>query len=282
MDRYLFEQFVFEMEEDLYDKACLALAKEARNTVKVSNVGKITFNYYPPEPSHLQFVVEGFIDNNSAQLCDVKVHHVSPDVWKLRIVTPISECDGSYLATRPDGNGLVAIRLVNEHVLGDIKPDIIIEAQMVAFALNVNIYQDDVAYKNSVRPDEIDKKILMKDGLVVATDYLANNSANLTDEERQNREHGFDNLVDICGTITNCNKFPLHMFGTDLSNYYMANVMTDYGQIKIIIAQTLLPEGVEGFGVGNIIVGKVMLSGDVCIYDYDKYVSPMTKTSDAG
>ena len=117
----------------------------------------------------------------------------------------------------------------------------------------------------------------MKDGLVVATDYLVNNNANLTPEERNNKEHCFDNLVDICGTITMCNKFSLNMFDMNLNNYYMANVMTDFGPLKIFIAQPLFPKNIEGFGAGNVIVGKVMLSGDVCIYDYDKYISSLNK-----
>ena len=67
------------------------------------------------------------------------------------------------------------------------------------------------------------------------------------------------------------------MFNMDLNNYYMANVMTDFGQLKIFIARPLFPNDIEGFAAGNVIVGKVMLSGDVCIYDYDKYSSMLNK-----
>lgn len=120
---------------------------------------------------------------------------------------------------------------------------------------------------------------MMKDGIVVAANYLVNNNANLTAEERNNKDHCFDNIVDICGTITTCNKFSLNMFHMDMNNYYMANVMTDFGPLKIFIAQPLFPKGIEGFGVGNVIVGKVMLSGDVCIYDYEKYASQINEQS---
>ena len=57
----------------------------------------------------------------------------------------------------------------------------------------------------------------------------------------------------------------------------MANVMTDFGPLKIFIARPLFPKDIKGFGVGNVIAGKVMLSGDVCIYDYDKYIFPLNK-----
>ena len=277
MDRYLFDKFVFEMDDELYDNSCIVIAQMADNIVKTPHSNRVTFNYYPQEHHQLQLVVQGCLDDGTVQIDDVKMHHTSEDVWKLKIVTAINECEGSYLVTRPDENGLTAIRLVNEQVLDNIENDSTIEAQVVAFAVDVNVYQDKTAYANSVTPSIDGQKLLMKDGLVVATNYLVNNNANLTDEERKNKEHCFDNIVDICGTITTCNKFSLNMFNMDLNNYYMANVMTDFGPLEIFIAQPLFPKDIEGFGAGNVIVGKVMLSGDVCIYDYDKYISPRSK-----
>lgn len=273
MDRYLFDKFVFETDDEIYDKSCIALTKMANNIIRHPSTNKVTFNYYPHNPSRLQFVVEGTLDDNNAQIGDVKIHHTSEDVWKLKIVAPIQECEGSFLATRPDGNGLIAVRLVNEQVLGDIESDSLVEAQVVAFALDVHIYPDETAYADSVSPLKDGEKLLIADGLILATDFLVNNSANLTDEERQGKDHTLDQLVDVRGTITMCYKYPLHMFGTDLNSYYLANIMTDFGQVKVIIPQPLFPKDIKGFGTGNVIVAKVMLSGDVCIYDYDKYIS---------
>ena len=277
MDRYLFNKFVFEMDDELYDNSCVAIAQMSENIVKTPHSNKVTFNYYPQEQHELQLVAQGYLDDGKVQIEDVKIHHAAQDVWKLKIVTAIAECDNSYLATCPDGNGLAAIRLVNEQVLETLESDSIIEAQVVAFAIDVNIYENEEAYADSVTPSADGQKLLMKDGLVVATDYLVNNNANLTAEERNNKEHCFDNLVDICGTITMCNKFSLNMFDMNLNNYYMANVMTDFGPLKIFIAQPLFPKNIKGFQNGNVIVGKVMLSGDVCIYDYDKYISLLNK-----
>ncbi|MDO4608703.1 MAG: hypothetical protein Q4B40_05895 [Clostridia bacterium] len=270
MDRYLFEKFVFPFDDELYENACMLLAQQAENIIRKPNSEKVTFNYYPQVPSRLQFVVEGIWTDNSIGISGVKVHHTSEDVWKLKIVTSIKDCDRSYLATRPDGGGLVAVRLVNEHVLDKIEENNIVEAQMVAFAIDINIYQDENAYHEAQG-----EKILMADGLVIATNFLVNNSANLTEEERNAKEHCLDNLVDICGTITNCFKYPLKMFDMDFNSYYIANIMTDFGQLKVVIPRSLFPKDINGFFAGNVIVGKVVLSGDVCIYDYDKYLSPL-------
>ena len=42
------------------------------------------------------------------------------------------------------------------------------------------------------------------------------------------------------------------MFDTKLNSYYIANVMTDFGQLKVIIAQPLFPKNMTGFGAGNV------------------------------
>ena len=251
--------------------ATLDLSGNTFDDNSVINYGTIT--------SKINVVV---LDNGTVQIDGARVHHVSPDVWKLKIVTSISHCDNSYLATGLDGNGLVAVRLVNEHVLGNINTDAIIEVQMVAFAVDAKIYEDYEAYKNSASPSEKKETILMKDGLAVATDFLINNSAHLTEEERSAKNHCFDNLVDVCGTITMCYKYPLEMFDSKLNSYYIANIITDFGELKIIIAQPLFPKDLAGFGAGNVFVGKVMLSGDVCIYDYEKFVSELKKTAVKG
>lgn len=271
MDRYLFEKFVFELDDETYENACIVLAQQARNIVKCPGTEKVTFNHYPQNSDRLQLVVEGTMNDKTVQIEGVRMHHVSPDVWKMKVIGSVSDCDNSYLATRSDGNGFVAVRLVNEQVLENIEKERIIEAQMVAFAVDANIYQDYDAYKNSIPPESV----LMADGLVVATDFLVNNSAHLTEEERNAKEHCFDNLVDVCGTITMCYKYPLEMFDTKLNSYYIANIMTDFGQLKVIIAQPLFPKNMTGFGAGNVFVGKVLLSGDVCIYDYEKYASQL-------
>ena len=271
MDRYLFEKFVFEFDDETYENACIFLAQQAENIVKCPGTEKVTFNNYPQNPNRLQLVVEGTMKDKTVQIDGVRLHHVSPDVWKMKVIGSVCDCDNSYLATRSDGNGFVAVRLVNEQVLEDIEKERIIEAQMVAFAVDANIYQDYDAYKNSTPPESV----LMADGLVVATDFLVNNSAKLTEEERKAKEHCFDNLVDVCGTITMCYKYPLEMFGTKLNSYYIANIMTDFGQLKVIIAQPIFPKDMAGFGAGNVFVGKVLLSGDVCIYDYEKYASKL-------
>lgn len=73
------------------------------------------------------------------------------------------------------------------------------------------------------------------------------------------------------------------MFDMDLNNYYTAEVETEFGRMQIVIPTPMIPEGLKGFGSGNIIAGKLILSGDVCIDDYEKYTKECkTKLEDGG
>jgi len=49
MDRYLFDKFVFEMDDELYGNSCIAFAKMAKSIVNKPNQEKVTFNYYPQD-----------------------------------------------------------------------------------------------------------------------------------------------------------------------------------------------------------------------------------------
>lgn len=273
MERFLFNQFVFNMEDDTFSDTCVALAKMSENIVRGPDSSKVTFNYYPQTPKRLQFVIDGEIEEKSVCPYDIKVHHVSEDVWKMKIVNELEGHENTYLATREDGDGLIAIRLVNGQVLESVASGDVIEAQVVAFGMGISIFENEDTYANSIEEAKDGSKYLIGDGTIIPSNFLVNNSAKLTKEEREQRDHSFDNLVDIRGTITNCFKYPLRMFDMDLNSYYIANVATKFGQLKIIIPRPLFPKDITGFGVGNVIAGKVLISGDVCIYDYEKYAS---------
>lgn len=279
MDIYLFESFVFELEdEETLFQSLVIFAKQSENMVEKEGNSKVTFNYYPQEQKRLQLIVEANKNEEGVSFNYMKVHHTSPDVWKLKIINPLSDFDDCYLASREDGSGCVIIRLVNEQVLGEIKPGDVIEAQVVGMALAIDIFENEEEYYEKAPASKDGQKYLMGDGAIIPTNLLINNNANLTEEERKEREHYFDNLVDFKGTIKLCFKYPLQMYGKNVNDYYIAQVETEYGDLHVVIPQPMMPERIKGFGVGNVIAGKILLSGDVCIDDYEKYAKGIALT----
>ena len=275
MDRYLFECFVFEMKDDMMEQSLVVFANQAKNMVEREGISKVTFNYYPQEENRLQLVIEAEKKDDKVAVNYMKVHHTSPDVWKLKIINPLSMHKDCYMVSRGDGSGCVIIRLVNEQVLGGIKAGDIIETQVVGMAMAIDIFEDEEAYKEKVPEGKDGQKYLMGDGAIIPANMIINNNANLT-EERKEIDHSFDNLVDFKGTIKQVWKYPLRIFDMDVNNYYMAEVDTEYGNLHIVIPLPIFPEGLKGFGAGNIIAGKLLISGDVCIDDYEKYAKGIT------
>ena len=279
MDRYLFECFIFEMQDDMMEQSLVVFANQAKTMVEKEEISKVTFNYYPQEEDRLQLVIEAEKKDDKVAVNYMKVHHVSPDVWKLKIINPLSMHKDCYMASREDGSGCIIIRLVNEQVLGEIKTGDIIEAQVVGMAMAIDIFEDEEAYKEKVPERKDGQKYLMGDGAIIPANMIINNSANLTEEERKEIDHSFDNLVDFKGTIKQVWKYPLRIFDIDVNNYYMAEVDTEYGNLHIVIPFPMFPEGLKGFGAGNIIAGKLLISGDVCIDDYEKYAKGITQNN---
>ena len=276
MDRYLFESFVFEIEDDnLMVDSLVMFAKLAKNKVEKKGNNKVTFNYYPQEKNQLQLVIEAVKDGKSVAINNMKVHHTSPDVWKFKIINPLSGFDGCYMASREDGDGLVIIRLVNEQVLGEIKEGDIIEAQVAGIAMAIDIFENEKEYEDNTPESKSGKKYFMADGSLIPTNMIVNNNANLSDEERKEKDHSFDNLIDFKGTIKLGRKCQLKMYDIDVNSYYIARIDTQFGGLDIIIPFPMMPEKLKGFGAGNIICGKILLSADVCINDYEKYASEL-------
>lgn len=275
MDRFLFESLFLDMEDETMSNSLVVFAHQAKNMVEKEGNPKVTFNYYPQE-DRLQLVVEAERKNGEVVVNNLKVHHTSPDVWKLKIIDSLSMHKDCYMASRENGSGCIIIRLVNEQVLGEIKSGDIIETQVVGMAMAIDIFEDEEDYKEKMLKEKDGQKYLMEDGAVIPANMIINNNNNATEGGKE-IDHSLDNLVDFKGTIKQVWKYPLRIFDMNVNNYYMAEVDTEYGNLHIVIPSPMLPERLKGFGEGNIITGKLLISGDVCIYDYEKYAKEITE-----
>ena len=39
----------------------------------------------------------------------------------------------------------------------------------------------------------------------------------------------------------------------------------------------MMPKGLKGYEIGNVIAGKILLSGDACINEYEKYATKLVR-----
>ena len=271
MDRFLFEEFVVPLDDEVLDGFYKMILSKAQKKVEFKEKGY--YNYYPQEKENMQLILETTRRENNLNLENMYFHHVSNSVWKFKIINPLSEFPNTYLASREDGTGGIIIRLVNEAVLGKkIETGDVIEAQICAFAINGGIFETEKDYEDTIPTAKNGEKYMMGDGALMPLNLIVNNNANLSEEEKAEKEHIKDNLLTYKGTIKTANAYDLNMFDMDLPQYYSVTIDTEYGELPIFFTRELLNPNMKGIGEGNIIEGELFLSGDVCINDYDKYI----------
>lgn len=271
MDRFLFEEFVAPLDDDIVDGFYRMILTKAQKKVEYGD--KANYNYYPQEKENIQLILETTRIENNLNLDNMFFHHTSGSVWKLKIIDSLNDFPNTYIASREDGTGMIVIRLVNEVVLGKkIETGDIIEAQVSAFAINGEIFETEKDYEESVPEFKNGEKYLLNDGVLMPLNLIVNNNANLSEEEKSKKEHFKDNLLTYKGTIKYANAYDLNMFGMDLPKYYSVVINTEYGELPIFFTKEFLNPNTKGFGEGNIIEGELFLSGDVCIKDYDRYI----------
>ena len=100
---------------------------------------------------------------------------------------------------------------------------------------------------------------------------IVNNNANLSEKEIEEKDHLNDNLLTFKGTIETVYAYDITMFDMDFPRYYKVIIETEYGKLPVLFTKKFLNPEMKRLGKGNIISGELFLSGDVCIYDYDKF-----------
>lgn len=273
MDRFLFEKFVLPIESDeIVDGLTRFFLTTANNKIQRDKIAY--YNCDLQEGCGIQIVVETNRVENNLNLGNIYFHHSGDVGWKFKIIDSMSDFPNTYMASRENENGFFIIRLVNEDVLGKkLERGDVVEAQIVAFLLSGTIYENEEEYEESVPKSADGHKHMPADGAIIPTDFIVNNNANLTEEERKERNHSLDNILDFRGTVKLSYGYELNLFEQRFPDYYMVKVDTQYGELPVYFTREDI-EGRKGFGEGNVIAGKIAISGDVCIYDYDKYKKP--------
>ena len=242
----------------------------AQNKIEIDN--KRYYNYYPQEERLIQLIIETTREEKILTIQNMLFHHTSANIWKLKIIQPLKEYPNTYLASKEDGTGACIIRLVNEAILGkELKAEDTIEAQISAFAINGEIYETEEAFEESVPLSKEGKKQILADGALMPLNLIVNNNPNLSEKEIEEKDHLNDNLLTFKGTIETVYAYDITMFGMDFPKYYIVIIETEYGKLPVLFTKKFLNPEMKRLGKGNIISGELFLSGDVCIYDYDKF-----------
>ena len=275
MDKYLFEQFITKIDpkdsNDLFKYLLLNYQE------KIDTDNKRYLHYYPQTEKGIELIIETKKEKNGKlNIEEFYFHHKSNQIWEFKIVTSMSNFKNTYIVKRPNDTGSSCIRIVNEDIISKkLKANTIIKGQVCGIVMLADIYLTEEEYKNSIKANKDGNKTLMNDGYMIPYNLLVNNNAKLSEEERNKKYHNRDNLLTFKSKLKNIKERKITMFNIDMPSYYSATIDTTYGELDIIIPNSIISKNTRKIENNNIIVGELLLSFDLCV---DKYNSLLTST----
>lgn len=257
MDRYLIDKYVVETDDQLYNLLSSYFVAEAKDKFDID--GMTFYNYYANDGYSLQFVVDVKKDGDSLSKEGLCIHHTSPSVWNMKIVTR-ARAKNTYVVTTDDDEQMAVMRFVNHSASGkQFKEGDKVKAQVVGFVLDGNIYENEEAYKKASK----DNGTRIGENRMLPLRMLVNNSSKKPKSERDATLPAEDRIMAANFTVKSCHKIPLHIFEHDRPAYYAMEVETAYGDMHLFFTMDSLDKPIKQFKKGDIFVGNIMLSGDV-------------------
>lgn len=274
MDKYIFEQFITEIDgKDApnFFKYLLINAQE-----KIDTKERRYLQYYPQKEKGIKLVVETSKNKEGKLNIDgFKFHHLSKQEWEFKVVKPIKSFSNTYIVKRSNNTGSSCVRLVNEEIIGkELEPGTKIKGQVCGIVMSADIFKNEDAYREKVPVDKDGNKTVMNDGYLIPYNLITNNDAKLSEEERSKRNHKRDNLLTFKSKLKNVKELEISMFDIELPSYYKATIDTTNGELDIIIPRSIVNKYKEKLTNGNTIIGELLLSCDLCV---DKYTDKVEK-----
>ncbi len=273
MDKYIFEQFITHIDGKDSSNFFKYLILNAQELIDTKH--KRYLEYYPQSKKGIKLIVETTKDkNNKLNIDGFKFHHLSKQEWEFKIVTPMKSFPNTYLIKRPNNTGSSCIRLVNEDIVGNLKPGTTIKGQVCGIVMLADIFHKEDDYREAVPTNKEGNKTVMNDGYLIPFNLITNNDSKLSEKEREKRDHKRDNLLTFKSKLKNVKQKDISMFDLELPSYYTATIDTTYGELDIIIPNSIVKKYKGNIENGNVIIGELLLSCDLCIDKYKKLVKP--------
>lgn len=203
-------------------------------------------------------------------------------VWKVRYSDIPLKNDISYNMTRlsavknSEGDGFTIMHLINADVLPSFLEDDEIEAQVVAYALDVHYYEDEGAFAATVPECERVKcenlngyKILPAMGSVLPNGFLHGNIVKM-DNGTGEHDESDDELVTITGIVKAACVKAIKFDEEVLSKFIVIRLETQFGELDLVHSRAMITDE-EALYIkeGAIVQAVAILSGDVAIKEYE-------------
>lgn len=207
-------------------------------------------------------------------LIGFNTHATGNAVWKIRIREELNTekkngMEKSLLIGKADSDsGLTVVNVVNADVWPSFLEDDIYNLQMVAFAEDIDYFENEDAYNRSLPKDDLGRRFGIGEGCVFPAGFLKSR----TDEESRKKRVVLDEYTIVRGTVTGFQTGKIQFLDEEESQAFIyCNVETEYGKLQIIHTYDQIKESQkDNLKAGSTVVAICYLSGDAAIYEYEK------------
>lgn len=211
-------------------------------------------------------------DNKKMYAKGLHFHCSSLDVWKMKILAKMLDNDSdSYnfrrlLVTRPDGDGLLVVNLINADVLPSFVPGTEFQAQVIAFPYDFKYFETEKDYEEAVDENLSGRHLYHADGFVLPAAFLMNHGI----ESEALEDKAPDDLTVIKGTVKKVQKNTLEI--ENEHTFYHVTIGTMWGDIQVVHSINHIEENqIELIEEGSIVYGNFWIQGDPAILKYENY-----------
>lgn len=204
-----------------------------------------------------------------------------PCVWKVRFSDMSLKNETPYNMVRlsavknTESGGFTIMQLINADVLPSFLEDDEIEAQVVAYAIDVNYYADEDAFADTIPECEGMKfeefnghKLLPAMGSVFPNGFM---HGHLVKEDGScEQDDSADELVAITGVVKSAYVKSVQLNDETIAKFIVTRIDTQFGELDIVHSRPMISdEEASMIKEGAIVQAVAILSGDVAINEYE-------------
>ncbi len=206
------------------------------------------------------------------------------NVWNMRCsdieLKRECACDMTRLAVvkNTHNGGFTVMHLLNAEILPSYLEDEEIKAQVTAFALEIDYYDDKESFIetlpecNSEKLGELNgSKLIPAMGSVLPMGLLSGHMANENEELKEDNSR--DDLVLVVGVVKGVTAASAKLDDKEISKFIITKIETQFGDLEICQSgEMAFKNNRESIKAGDIVQATVVLSGDVAIDEYENGV----------
>lgn len=228
---------------------------------------------------YAEFIARTKMNHESKEIefAGMDVHCSGPCCWEIRVIDDITPEDWVPARRRlvckdsKDGSGIFVINVMLADVLPSFVEDDLIQLQLVAFPLSLDLYENEEAYVGA-QPDAnvLGRKMVLGSGSLFPIGLMSNRAIK-EDTTSDNENRYPDDIMIVRGTIKSLAPGKVVINDKEFTSFIDCIIETLHGGLEVVFTLDQIPENQRKLlKAGSVLSAPVILSGDAAIKEYNK------------